>query len=375
MRVLNVVGSLLLGGGIETALLRILRAAPRAGIEIDFCISGPSAPTLHHEFEQLGCGVWACRQGRDAFGFTRRFERELRARPAYDVVHAHVSNFSGPVLRAARRAGVPRRIAQYHNLAVGHANDWLRRLVERWLRRMVLREATGIAAITHAGLRHWFPREHERDSRMRVLRYGIDVGEFAAAAGARNEVRRELGVPPDAPVFGHVGRFVWQKNHATLIEVAARVVARLPAARFLLVGDGELRGEIEQQAAARGVREQVILTGVRRDVPRLLAAMDVLVFPSVVEGFGYCQLEAQAAGVPVVASRIATAPEAVAPVFHEYLREPRDADGLADAALELLARSRREPALAQAAREFAGEFTLQSAAEALLGIWSGQPAV
>ncbi|MGE0482438.1 MAG: glycosyltransferase, partial [Phycisphaerae bacterium] len=264
MRVLNVVGSLLLGGGIETALLRILRAAPRDGIEIDFCISGPSAPTLHHEFEALGCGVWACRQGRDPFGYMRRFRRALRTRPAYDVVHAHVSNFSGPVLRAARQAGVPRRIAQYHNLAVGHANDWLRRMVERWLRRMVLREATGIAAITQAGLRHWFPREHEHDPRMSVLRYGIDVAEFAAAAGERDPVRRELGVPQDAPVYGHVGRFVWQKNHATLIEAAARIAAQEPAARFLLVGDGALRGEIEQQAAALGLRERVIFTGVRR---------------------------------------------------------------------------------------------------------------
>jgi glycosyltransferase involved in cell wall biosynthesis len=116
-------------------------------------------------------------------------------------------------------------------------------------------------------------------------------------------VRAELGLPPDALVMGHIGRLVAPKNHRFLLEIAAHVVAAAPHARLLLVGDGPLRTDLEQQAAAMGLGEHVVFAGTRPDVARLLpGAVDVFVLPSCYEGLGLAGIEAQAAGLPCLFS-------------------------------------------------------------------------
>jgi glycosyltransferase involved in cell wall biosynthesis len=116
-------------------------------------------------------------------------------------------------------------------------------------------------------------------------------------------VRAALGIAPDALVIGHVGRFVTPKNHPLLIEIAAQAVAAEPRTVLLLVGDGPLRPEVEQQARQAGLQERVIFAGSRPDVARLLrGAIDVFVLPSHYEGLGLAGVEAQAAGLPCLFS-------------------------------------------------------------------------
>ncbi|QOJ13855.1 MAG: glycosyltransferase [Planctomycetia bacterium] len=390
MRVLNVVGSLRRGGGIEHLLLRMLgairaleqrpdwRAEGRAApLQIEICYIGRREPELREPFAEIGVPVWRCRESFVPGVFARRFSAALRSRGSYDVIHTHNSNFGAPALRAARRLGVPVRLAHYHNLTSGHANDPMRRWMEKWLASQVLRHATGVCAVASGVLRARFGQAMLHDPRARVIPAAIELdgswADDAARASMRTAARRELGIPADALVIGHVGRFVPQKNHAGLMEVAKRVFEREPLSQLLLVGDGPLRPDIERRTAALGISARCRFAGVRSDIAAMYAAMDVFVLPSREEGLGVVLIEAQAAGLPVVASRLATTDDAIAPVAQRWIRARDDVAGLAEAlcsAIEFV-RAGGAPldALRSSARAFAARFTPAAAAGALLSAW------
>ncbi|MBK8914009.1 MAG: glycosyltransferase [Phycisphaerales bacterium] len=402
MRVLNVVGSLRVGGGIEHLLLRTLtairhleqkqtpmheqgqgpeqepeqgqrrHAAGRSGpLQIEICYIGRRPPELEERFAEIGVAVWRCRESFVPGVFAGRFAAALRSRPPFDVIHTHNSNFGAPALRTARRLGVPVRLAHYHNLTSGHANDPLRRMVEAWMARQVLQHATGICAVAAGVLRARFGEAMLRDPRARVIPAALTSEN--APVDDRAAARAALGIPADALVIGHVGRFVPQKNHAGLLDAAARVMKRDARVWLLLVGDGPLRGEVERRAAALEIAERCRFAGVRKDIGAMYAAMDLFFLPSREEGLGVVLIEAQAAGLPVVASRLATTDDAIAPEAQRWIRAWDDAPGFADAleqAIGFVEQGGDEPAaLRAAARSFAARFTPQAAARALLDAW------
>ena len=146
-----------------------------------------------------------------------------------------------------------------------------------------------------------------------MLPYGVELAGFAAPVDPRR-TRADLGIPADAFVLGHVGRFHPQKNHAQLVAIAAEVRRREPRVHLLLVGAGRLQGEIERQVAEAGLADRVTFAGVRNDVPALMrGAMDAFVLPSRYEGLGLVGVEAQAAGLPVFCSHALPAEMEVVP--------------------------------------------------------------
>jgi glycosyltransferase involved in cell wall biosynthesis len=152
-----------------------------------------------------------------------------------------------------------------------------------------------------------FGTRWQADPRWRVLHYGIDTAPFGEERPDRAAVRAELGLPADAFVVGHVGRFAPQKNHRFLIDIAAELARREPSFRLLLVGEGGLRPAVEQRVAELELGDRVVFAGSRSDVPRLMrGAMDVLVLPSLSEGLPVVGIEAQAAGLVAVVSDVVT---------------------------------------------------------------------
>jgi len=171
-----------------------------------------------------------------------------------------------------------------------------------WIRRHA---TVGLAASGKAAAALFGP-DWQADPRWRILHYGIDPAPFGEAVSSV-EVRAELGIPANAFVIGHVGRFDEQKNHAFLVDIFAEVARQEPQARLLLVGGGALRPSIEEKAERLRMADRVVFAGVREDVPRLMrGAMDVFVFPSLYEGLPIAGIEAQAAGLPFVLSDVIT---------------------------------------------------------------------
>lgn len=301
LRVLHVVGRMN-HGGIENWLVQVLRAADRDRLQLDFLTT--SAEPGHYDAELLarGARLFRCPLSGAPVAFARRFLAVARD-GGFDVVHSHLHHFSGVVLALARHAGVPVRIAHSHNdTARDDARAGLLRAVylratEAAVRRFATR---GLAASALAAEALYGPRWRE-DGRWRISHYGLDFSAFRQELD-REAVRAELGLPGDAKVVGHVGRFDRQKNHAFLLRIAAEVIRAEPRAWFVLVGEGALRAAMEAEAERLGIRDRVLFAGARSDVPRVLRAFDAFLMPSFHEGLPLVGLEAQAAGLPLVLS-------------------------------------------------------------------------
>ena len=131
----------------------------------------------------------------------------------------------------------------------------------------------------------------------RITNNGIDFDEYRFSSESRKRIRAEFGIEDNCFLIGHIGRFTEQKNHEFLLEVFFEASKKRNNLRLLLVGDGELTDPVRQKCTALGVEENVIFAGIRRDIPAILSAMDLFVFPSLYEGMPNVVIEAQASGL------------------------------------------------------------------------------
>jgi glycosyltransferase involved in cell wall biosynthesis len=287
-------------GGIETWIMNVLRRMDTSAVQFDFLVETTKPAAYDAEILAAGGVIHQSpplrRRGRAAL----RLGQILRQYGPYDVVHAHGRHNMGVWVTVAAALGVPVRIGHVHNVTDSHNEDPVRRAYKRATKALLRRNATWVLGCSQAAVDSLYgPGAGGAHDNIAVLPYGIDLGRFTRQ-GSRAEVAAELDIPPGAKIAGHVGRLVWEKNHGFLLEVFAELHRRDPAWLLLLVGDGPLRGAIEQKAAVLGIAQQVRFTGVRADVPRLMSAMDVFVFPSKIEGFGLVLVEAQALGLACV---------------------------------------------------------------------------
>lgn len=314
-------------GGVETQLLRILRDYDRDRFHLDVCCVGAAEGELAGEARRLDAEVLRCPKSIDLLGFSRRFERLLRARP-YDVVHSHFDLWSGPLLRGAARAGVPVRLAHMRGIARGRsrtrgrlksaAHAVLLRAGRRWVRR----DATKILGVSAAVLDDCWPGWRSAPGRFEVLTGGVDTTRFAPPEQPPPEGRFEVLT---------VGSLLALKRHDVAVAALAHLRRTCPTARLTLIGRGPTEARVRARARALGVSPQVELAGqLDRDlvVARLQGA-SVALSCSEVEGLPNALLEALAVGLPVVASDIPPHRELLGPVAPDLLFPPGDAQAAA----------------------------------------------
>jgi glycosyltransferase involved in cell wall biosynthesis len=300
VRVLHVLHSMNCGGA-ETLLMHLYRGMDREKVQFDFLVNVFDEMYYEREIGSLGGRIY-----RMPFltkttppVYMHALTVFFKTHP-YRIVHSHLETTTGIILGAAKRAGVPVRIAHSHNsrfTRVGLA-ALPENLFKSWCRSRIVPNATHLFGCS-AEANRWLYGEHAAEST--ILNNGVDVAACAFNAQTRAQKRRELGLG-DEIVFGHVGRFNDQKNHAFLIEAFARYHASHPDGRLLLAGEGVLQSAIERQAQDAGLGNSVSFLGLRSDVPQLLQAMDCFLLPSKFEGLPLALVEAQAAGLVCLAA-------------------------------------------------------------------------
>jgi len=306
-------------------------------------------------------------QGLDVAGLPLRGDLSLRAsamlagllrRTRPDVVQLHDPHALAAGLLAAR-AAPPVRI-----VATRRVDFPLRGRLSRWK----YRSSRGVIAVSRkiAGIlgADGMPAE-----RIRVVYEG--VSDRPALPGGR-EALLELGVPAGCPVVGNVAALTDHKDHATLIEAAALVRRRLPEARFVCVGEGELRPRLEALCRERGLVDRWIFAGFRHDLDRLIPAFTVFCLSSHMEGLGTSLLDAMSFGRPVVATAAGGIPEAVEDGVTGRVVPVRDPAALAGALVEVLGDPQRARALGDAGRRrFEERFTADRMVDETLSAYDG----
>lgn len=291
-------------GGIETWLMNVLRRIDKQSIQFDFLVETTEPADYDPEIIAAGGQILRSPYFRHRARAAARLVEVLRHHGPYDVVHAHGRHNMALPLSIAAALRVPVRIGHIHNVTDSHNDDSIQRTYKRLMKHLLLRSATWILGCSTAAIDSLYGQgATQTHPRLEMLPYGIDMAAFtprAAPSSTRAALERDLDIPPGARIAGHVGRFVWEKNHAFLIDIFAELARRDPAWILLLVGDGRLRPDIEKAVATAGLTERVRFAGVRTDVPDLMSAMDVFLFPSLIEGFGLVMVEAQALGLPCV---------------------------------------------------------------------------
>ncbi|MCA9970419.1 MAG: glycosyltransferase family 4 protein [Anaerolineales bacterium] len=260
----------------------------------------------------------------------------LMRRGRFDVVHTHSSKAGVLGRLAARLARVPLIVHTVHGWSF---HD---QMSPRALRLYVALEKLG-AACGHAAI-VVSPRDIDkglaqgigRRADYTVIRSGIELDRFGHPQVAPAAMRTSLGIPPDAPVVGSVTRLSPQKAPLDLVAAFAQVHLRAPRAWFVIVGDGPLRPEVEAALQAAGIAAQTVLTGLRRDVPELLATFDVFALSSLWEGLPRVLPQAMATGLPVVCTQADGSAEAVVAGETGFLVPRGDPAALAEQVVLLL---------------------------------------
>lgn len=244
-----------------------------------------------------------------------------------DIVHSHVwpANVWGRVVGRANR--VPHLVVTEHNVDLW--KRWPHFLVDRALARITDR----IACVSRAVQAFYRDTVGIPERKLEYLPNGIDTSLYAAPGNGLGESRAglALGLGSDHHVVTIVARLLPQKNHHCLLQAVALWRAKDPLARCLVVGDGALREELEERARSLGVRDVVLFLGERRDVPRILAASDVVTLSSVHEGMPLAVLEGMAAGKPAVVTDVGGNREVVEDGRTGLVVPPEDPEALADA--------------------------------------------
>jgi len=360
------------GGGVTRFGVELSRALDPTRFEVRICglwdlgtaFERARIEQLNSEgIEAFAASEWSTtRPYRSFWKAFRTIKSALRQQPA-DILHSHsvYSDMMAIWLRMGFRR--PLLVRTVHG---GYEHIWrakpVRRLVLMSLLYPLLFDAEiGISRDTVSLLNcRWISKVLRRPAQH--IANAIDLDRFAKPGIGVHEKKRSLQLPVDAPLIGTVGRLNEQKGYSFLIEAAALVLERLPQAYFLIVGDGELRGSLMEQARRLGIDSRVVFTGPRSDVEELLACMDLFVSPSLWEGLPTVIIESMASGVPVVATDIAGTRELLQDGVTGWLVPPADSRALADAILAAMASAANRADVARRGREVIAEYSINAVA-------------
>jgi glycosyltransferase involved in cell wall biosynthesis len=311
--------------GGEAQLLLLMRGLVAEGVEVELAAPRPSE--IHRRSRDLGVPFHqvSINGGLDVLSAGRL--RGVIRRISCDIVHSHSSHAHSVAFMAC--ASMSRRPFQVVSRRVDFD------VAANALSGMKYRRGADVFLAVSYGVRDVLIRCGIPAEKIRVVHDGIDLGRFDRV-GPSAYVREEFGVGPDTPVVGNIAALAPHKSQVDLVRAARIVADQMPEVKFLIVGEGQLRGRLEKLIGELGLENTVVLTGFREDPLEILSVFTCFVLSSYLEGLGSSVMDAQAMGVPVVATRTGGIPDVVSDGKTGLLVPPRDPEALAGAILRLL---------------------------------------
>ena len=302
-RILHIADSMGMGG-IQAFIMNVYRNIDRTKVQFDFMLNNCPANNYDEEIKQLGGRIFYLpARNKGLYENWKALDDFFDSHNEYDVVHMHESSLTyiEPLI-AAKKHGVTTRIIHAHSTKASGSK--IHTFIHHANKMRIDKIATDFFACGELA-KQWMYGNNNVINRAIVVNNGIKIKDYEFNDQNRQMVRRLLEIE-DSFVVGHVGRFSEVKNHDFLIDVFKHIYDENNKSKLVLVGDGELKSHIEAKVAELRLNEKVLFLGNRKDVKDLLQAFDLVIIPSLYEGFPVCAIEAQASGVACIMSNSIT---------------------------------------------------------------------
>ena len=292
-------------GGAETFLMKMYRSIDRSKYQMDFCINTNNECFYEDEIKNLGGKIYRIPAKSQSIKSFKNGLSDCIKSGNYKCVLRITSSAMGFMdLRIAKKAGACICIARSSNAS--GCGTFKSLLAHKFGKLLYSKYVDAKIAPSDLAAKYTFGKKAYQRGEVHILHNALDLNVYKFGEQARNNIRKEFSIDDNVTIIGHIGRFNQQKNHFFLLDVFNEIHKQKQNAVLMLVGKGELEKEIKEKIRALSLDDSVIYTGVRSDIPALLSAMDVFVFPSFYEGMPNTVIEAQATGLPCLISNTIT---------------------------------------------------------------------
>jgi capsular polysaccharide biosynthesis proteinCps4H len=292
VKVLQVVATMNMGG-IENFLMNLYKSIDREKVQFDFLILNNENNIFEKEIEELGGKVFKIESIKKAgySKFLKNLKYFFKEKTEYKVIHSHYNIMNGIVLYSSLNNMANVRISHSHSTSTGFS---LLKNIFLYFSRILLEksQAKKFACSNAAGI--WL---YGKNSDFNIIYNGIDASRYKYNYVIRENKREELQLSKKDIIVGHIGSFRKVKNHDFIIEIFSELSKKDKNYKLILVGDGELKKEIELKVDKKELRKNIIFLGIRKDIAELLQLFDIFLFPSLYEGLPISLVEAQTSGL------------------------------------------------------------------------------
>lgn len=300
IRVLQILG-IVAGGGVEAVIMNYYEHIDRSQVQFDFVVHDNSPVDITEKVEAMDGKVYKVTPyTKNVLAFMYDVYKIIK-KNHYTIVHSNMNTLSVFSLFPAWMAGVPVRILHNHSTSV--PSETKRNIMKMILRPFAKLFANKYFACSQLAAEWMYGKNSVKSGKVTIIHNAIDLKKYAFDQAKRDRIRGELGIE-NKFVVGHVGRFMYQKNHEFLIDIFYELLKIREDAILLLIGDGPLHNKVRDKIDKLGITAYVIDLGIRNDVDSLYNGMDVFCFPTRYEGLGMVVVEAEVNGLPALVSEV-----------------------------------------------------------------------
>ena len=302
IRVLHVLGGLNRGGA-ETMVMNFYRTIDRNQVQFDFVIHSSSQNDYRREIENMGGKIYVFPKfnGYNIISYRKVWKDFFNNHPEYKIIHSHVRSYASLFFPIASKNGL---ITIIHSHSTSNGKGF-KSLIKDLLQKPLSRQADYLFACSKEAGEWLYGSRKVEANNFYLVKNSIDVDKYEYNEKIRNKYRDELNIRNNL-VLGHVGRLSAPKNHMFLLKVFKGILEKKSNAFLLIVGDGDLKDEINKNIKNLNLEEKVLMLGSRDDINCILQAMDIFLFPSIWEGLPIAVVEAEASGLPCIVSENVT---------------------------------------------------------------------